>query len=80
MAVMPKACFDVMSPSPTWLMRTMRSEAHARLKHDALPTEISQDLEQEQDVGGNIDQQLADIVNKRRSTKLPKAKQKEKMD
>ena len=56
------------------------SEAHVRLEHDALLTEISHDLEQEEEVGGNINQQLADIVNKRWSTKLPEAKQKEKMD
>ena len=41
------------------------SEAHVRLEHDALLTEISHDLEQEEEVGGNINQQLADIVNKR---------------
>ena len=56
------------------------SEAHVRLEHDALLTEISHDLEQEEEVGGNINQQLADIVNKRWSAKLPEAKQKEKMD
>ena len=31
-------------------------------------------------MGGNINQQLADIVNKRWSTKLTEAKQREKMD
>ena len=30
------------------------SEAHVRLEHDALLTEISHDLEQEEEVGGNI--------------------------
>ena len=39
------------------------SEAHVRLEHDALLTEISHDLEQEEEVGGNINQQLADIAN-----------------
>ena len=38
------------------------------------------DLEQEEEVGGTINQQLADIVNKRWSTKLPETKQKEKME
>ena len=56
------------------------SEAHVRLEHDALLTEISHDLEKEEELGGNINQQLAGIVNKRWSTKLPDAKQKEKMD
>ena len=50
------------------------------LEHDALLQEISHDLEQEEEVGGTINQQLADIVNKRWSTKLPKTKQKEKME
>ena len=57
-----------------------KSEAHVRLEQDVLLTEISQDLEQEEDVGGNNNQQLADIVNKRWSTKLLETKQKEKMD
>ena len=56
------------------------SEAHVRLEHDALLDEISQDLEQLEEVGGNINKQLADIVNKRWSSKLTEAKQKEKMD
>lgn len=55
------------------------SEAHVRLEHDTLLDEISQDLELEE-VGGNINKQLADIVNKRWSSKLTEAKQKEKMD
>ncbi|CAB4023502.1 Hypothetical predicted protein [Paramuricea clavata] len=50
------------------------SEAHVRLEHDALLDEISQDLEQLEEVGGNINQQLADIVNKRWSSKLTEAK------
>ena len=37
-------------------------------------------MEQEEEVGGTINQQLADIVNKRWSTKLPETKQKEKME
>ena len=56
------------------------SEAHVRLEHDTLLDEISQDLEQLEEVGGNINKQLADIVNKRWSSKLTEAKQKEKMD
>ena len=56
------------------------SEAHVRLEQDALLTEISQDLEQEEEVGNDINQQLAEIINKRWSTKLLEAKQKEKMD
>ena len=56
------------------------SEAHVRLKHDALLDEISQDLEQLEEVGGNINQRLADIVNKRWFSKLTEAKQKEKKD
>ncbi|XP_046863117.1 uncharacterized protein LOC124456835 [Xenia sp. Carnegie-2017] len=51
-----------------------------RREHDALLQEISHDLEQEEEVGENINQQLADIVNKRWSNKLPEAKQKEKME
>ena len=48
-----------------------------RLEHDALlqGLGISHDLEQEGEVGGTINQQLADIVNKRWSTKLPETKQ-----
>lgn len=57
-----------------------QSNTRVRPEHDALLTEISQDLEQEEEIGGSINQQLADIVNKRWSTKLIEAKQKEKMD
>ena len=56
------------------------SDTRVRLEHDALLQEISHDLEQEEEVGGTINQQLADIVNKRWSTKLPETKQKEKME
>ena len=56
------------------------SNTRVRLEHDALLQEISHDLEQEEEVGGTINQQLADIVNKRWSTKLPERKQKEKME
>ena len=56
------------------------SDTRVRLKHDALLQEISYDLEQEEEVGGTINQQLADIVKKRWSTKLPETKQKEKME
>ena len=56
------------------------SETRVRLEHEALLQEISHDLEQEEEVGGTINQQLADIVNKRWSTKLPETKQKEKME
>ena len=37
-------------------------------------------MEQVEEVSGKINQQLADIINKKWSTKLPEAKQKEKMD
>lgn len=37
-------------------------------------------MEQVEEVSGKINQQLADIINKQWSTKLPEAKQKEKMD
>ena len=40
------------------------SDTSVRLKHDTLLQEISHDLEQEEEVGGTINQQLADIVNK----------------
>ena len=56
------------------------SDTRVRHEHDALLQEISHDLEQEEEVGGTINQQLADIVNKRWSTKLPETKQKEKME
>ena len=56
------------------------SDTSVQLEHDALLQEISHDLEQEEGVGGTINQQLADIVNKRWSTKLPETKQKEKME
>ena len=56
------------------------SDTRVRLEHDALLQEISHDLEQEEEVGGTIIQQLADIVKKRWSTKLPETKQKEKME
>ena len=56
------------------------SETRVRLEHEALLQEISHDLEQEEEVGGTINQQLADIVNKRWSMKLPETKQKEKME
>ena len=56
------------------------SNTRVQLEHDALLQEISHDLEQEEVVGGTINQQLADIVNKRGSTKLPETKQKEKME
>ena len=52
----------------------------ARLEHDALLSEISQDFDKEEDVGPQINQQLADIVNTRWSTKLNEAKIKEKME
>ncbi len=52
----------------------------ARLEHDALLSEISQDFDKEEDLGPNINQQLADIINKRWSTKLNEAKIKEKME
>ncbi|CAB4029624.1 Hypothetical predicted protein [Paramuricea clavata] len=52
----------------------------ARLEHDALLSEISQDFDKEEDVGPKINQQLADIVNTRWSTKLNEAKIKEKME
>ncbi|CAB3986778.1 Hypothetical predicted protein [Paramuricea clavata] len=55
------------------------SEAQVRLQHDSLLDKISQDLEQLEEVGGNINQQLADI-NKCWSSKVTEAKQKEKMD
>ena len=50
------------------------SDTRVRLEHDALLQEISHDLEQEEEVGGTINQQLADIVNKRWSTKQSKKK------
>lgn len=56
------------------------SDTRVQLEHDALLQEISHDLEQQEVVGGTINQQLADIVNKRWSTKLPETKQKEKME
>ena len=59
---------------------TNASETHDRLEHDALLINISQDMEQVEEVSGKINQQLADIINKRWSTKLPEAKQKEKTD
>ena len=43
-------------------------------------SEISQDFDKEEDLGPNINQQLADIINKRWSTKLNEAKIKEKME
>ena len=49
----------------------------AQLEHDALLSEISQDFHQEEDLGPDINQQLADIINKRWSTKLNEAKMKE---
>ncbi len=52
----------------------------ARLEHDALLSEISQDFDKEEDLGPNINQQLADIINKRWSTKLNEVKIKEKME
>ena len=52
----------------------------AQLEHDALLSEISQDFDQEEDFGLAINQQLADIINKRRSSKLNEAKLKEKME
>ena len=52
------------------------SEAHVRLEQDALLTEISQDPEQEEEVGNDINQQLAEIINKRQSTKVLEAKRK----
>ena len=52
----------------------------ARLEHDALLSEISQDFDQEEDLGPNINQQLADIINKRWLAKLNEAKVKEKME
>ena len=56
------------------------SDTRVQLEHDALLQEISHDLEQEEVAGGTINQQLADIVNKRWSIKLPETKQKEKME
>ena len=56
------------------------SDTRVRLEHDALLQQISHDLEQEEGVGGTINQRLADIVDKRWSTKLPETKQKEKME
>ena len=52
----------------------------ARLEQDDLLSEISQDFAQADDVGPNINQQLADIITKRGSSKLNDAKQKEKLD
>ena len=52
----------------------------ARLEQDDLLSEISQDFAQADDVGPNINQQLADIITKRWSSKLNDAKQKEKLD
>ena len=46
----------------------------ARLEHDALLSVISHDFDKEEDVGPKINQQLADIVNTRWSTKLNEAK------
>lgn len=46
------------------------SVSDARQEHDALLTEISQDFDQDEDIGPNINQQLADIINKRWSAKL----------
>ena len=51
----------------------------ARHEHDPLLTEISQDFDQDEDIGPNINQQLADIINKRWSAKLSEPKMKEKM-
>ena len=52
----------------------------AQLEQDDLLSEISQDFAQADDVGPNINQQLADIITKRWSSKLNDAKQKEKLD
>ena len=46
----------------------------ARLEQDDLLSEISQDFAQADDVGPNINQQLADIITKRWSSKLNDAK------
>ena len=43
-------------------------------------TEISQDFDHDEDIGPNINQQLADIINKRWSAKLSEPKMKEKME
>ena len=52
----------------------------ARLKQDALLSEISQHFAQEDDKRPDINQQLADIVNKRWSSKLNEAKLKQNLE
>ena len=52
----------------------------ARLEQDALLSEISEDFEQEEDLGPDINQQLADIINKRWSKQLNDTKLKEKTE
>ena len=49
-----------------------------RNEDDALLTEISQDFDQDEDIGPNINQQLADIIIKRWSAKLCEPKTKER--
>ena len=41
------------------------SVSDARHEHEALLSEISQDFDQDEDIGPNINQQLADIINER---------------
>lgn len=52
----------------------------ARLEQNALLSEISEDFEQEEDLGPDINQQLADIINKLWSKKLSDTKLKEKTE
>ena len=56
------------------------SVSDARHEYDALLTDLCQDFDQDEDIGPNINQQLADIIIKRWSAKLSEPKLKEKME
>lgn len=82
-AMLAMARYSVQTnPQPTRLQKGQQTPhvLDSRVEQDALLSEISKDFAQEDDIGANINQQLADIVNKRWSSKLNDTKQKEKMD
>ena len=56
------------------------SVSDTRHEHDALLTAISQEFDQEKDIGPAINEQLAEFINKLWSAKLAEHKVKEKME
>ena len=64
-SVTAKRSLKRQNPRSTRPQRAETSVSDARHQDDALLTEISQDFDQDEDIGPNINQQLADIIIKR---------------